>query len=98
MPSNITKSLSVARITMPSTIECGEAPRGVFKPYFNRCIRYEEFIVDMNGDTFSALRSTCAFVGVDSEECILTEFSLGGGVDSMQLIISQSATAVQPSS
>ena len=89
------KSLSVARYTMPQTIECDEAPRRVFKPYFTGCIYQHDFIVDMDEDTLSALRSTCAFVGVDLEECILTELSLGGGVDSIQLIIAQNATAVQ---
>ena len=49
----------------------------------------------MDEEVLSALRSLCSFLGVTLEECILTCFSLGGGVEPMQLIISQSLRAVR---
>ena len=87
--------LAIARLTFPSEIRSQSGPRHVTKPFFTGCQLYAIFVVDMEEDTLNALRSTCSFLGVTLEESILTNLSLGGGVDPMQLIIAQNATAVR---
>jgi hypothetical protein len=86
------QGISVAKLTFPhQSTNDGH----IIKPYFTGCLLYEAFSVTMDEEVLSALRSLCSFLGVTLEECILTCFSLGGGVEPMQLIISQSLRAVR---
>ena len=89
------QALSVARLTFPYETRSVLDRSHIIRPYFTGCQSYDAFAATMEEDVLSALGSLCNFLGVTLEECILTSFSLGGGVEPMQLIISQSLTAVR---